>query len=440
MPEGLAGGLLATASGSVAGCLLGCLPGFHIYGAGAAACVVFAASGCLSTPEVVPFATAALTSWSIVNALPAILLTAPDESATLIVQPSQVFCREGRGREAILLTAAGALCALPVLVAALPAATPLLAAMHNLLRPHYHWILWCLIVWLLMSEWPRARPIGPGGWRKVLAGWTGVGAGLATFVLSGFLGIILFHRPPVPASAAFQNLMPAFVGLFAVPGLILSCLSRARLPPQRERPVWGMEARVLLRGVGSGLLGGLVAAAVPAVTGGVGGLLAGHATGTRDERVFLVAQGACKAVYYIAGLLVFLLPQLGWTRGGAVWLLRPLVRDTGLAVFLSAAGAALIGAAFAFLALDGLSRLIARHAARLNLRLIAAASLALSVALTTALTGPWGLAITTVAAGIGLIPLVFGSRRLNALGVILLPVAINMSGWSPQVNSWLRLA
>jgi hypothetical protein len=43
------------------------------------------------------------------------------------------------------------------------------------------------------------------------------------------------------------------------------------------------------------------------------------------------------------------------------------------------------------------------------------------------------------AAGIGLIPVLFGSRRMNGLGIILLPMACNMSGVGPAVARSLGL-
>jgi TctA family transporter len=45
----------------------------------------------------------------------------------------------------------------------------------------------------------------------------------------------------------------------------------------------------------------------------------------------------------------------------------------------------------------------------------------------------------TVATGIGLIPVLFGSRRLNCLGVLLLPIACNMSGVGESVAAFLGL-
>ena len=39
----------------------------------------------------------------------------------------------------------------------------------------------------------------------------------------------------------------------------------------------------------------------------------------------------------------------------------------------------------------------------------------------------------------GLVPVLHGSRRMNCLGVILLPIACNMSGVGPRVAGWLGL-
>ena len=47
--------------------------------------------------------------------------------------------------------------------------------------------------------------------------------------------------------------------------------------------------------------------------------------------------------------------------------------------------------------------------------------------------------IAAVATGIGLIPVLFGSRRLNCLGILLLPIACNMSGFGPKIAAFLGL-
>jgi len=55
------------------------------------------------------------------------------------------------------------------------------------------------------------------------------------------------------------------------------------------------------------------------------------------------------------------------------------------------------------------------------------------------MTGWGGMFVMVVSAGIGLIPVLFGSRRLNCLGVLLLPIGCNMSGFGEHVAAWLRL-
>jgi TctA family transporter len=44
-----------------------------------------------------------------------------------------------------------------------------------------------------------------------------------------------------------------------------------------------------------------------------------------------------------------------------------------------------------------------------------------------------------VAGGIGLIPVLFGSRRMNCLGVLLIPITLNMAGVGPDIARLLGL-
>jgi TctA family transporter len=55
------------------------------------------------------------------------------------------------------------------------------------------------------------------------------------------------------------------------------------------------------------------------------------------------------------------------------------------------------------------------------------------------MTGWGGLLICVVATGIGLIPVLWGSRRMNCMGVLLLPIALNMVGVGGAVAGWLGL-
>jgi putative membrane protein len=213
----------------------------------------------------------------------------------------------------------------------------------------------------------------------------------------------------------------------------------ARVPEQHVAASLDVTPSHLLRGIASGALGGLFAAFFPVVTGGVGGFLAGHATAQRDDRVFILSQGASKSVYYVGGLLLLFVPGLHLARGGMASMLSTIyVPDSPLAYFTAVAAIAVSGAV-SFLLLIVLSRFAIRVVTRVHYRVVNAATLAILIGLIAALTGTGGLLIALAATGIGLIPTLFGSRRMNCLGVLLLPVTLNMLGVGPLVAKLLGL-
>ena len=76
---------------------------------------------------------------------------------------------------------------------------------------------------------------------------------------------------------------------------------------------------------------------------------------------------------------------------------------------------------------------------RFNYRFVSVVALAIIVTLVFAIVQWSGLLVMVIGAGIGLIPVLFGSRRLNCLGILLLPIACNMSGFGHKVAEGLGL-
>jgi len=98
-----------------------------------------------------------------------------------------------------------------------------------------------------------------------------------------------------------------------------------------------------------------------------------------------------------------------------------------------------IGACVAYLLAAPLARGAISIAGRFSYRRVSVLALLLSAAIVLALTGIEGFFVMAVAGGIGLLPILFGTRRLNCLGVILLPLACNMSGVGAAVAAGLGL-
>lgn len=431
--------ILSSVAGAVLSSLLACVPGLHVYNV--LGIMVMAAHSRVVPPEMlVPFSTGMIVGFSMVNTIPSVLLAAPDESAFFTVLPGQKYLMNGRGYEGTMITAVGGLAGLFILVLiAGPFAPRFLPVARAVFQPHMHWILWCVICFMLMSEWPKEGMRGRAGWSKLLEGCKSTGAGLLTFVLSGLLGFVLLYRSPISAEVAFQNLMPAFVGLFGIPWLILNMVNRTEMPQQRITGLAGVNCDVILRGAFAGGLGGGFAAFFPAVTGGVGGLLAGHATALRDDRVFLASQGTSKLVYYVGGFLFFFVPGLHMTRGGGAWLLRGLYLPHTYRDYHMVLASIAIAGAVSFLLVSPLARGVISVIGRYGYRRISCAALIVIITIVFGMTGLMGLFVMFVSVGIGLIPVLFGARRMNCLGVILLPVACNMSGIGAAVAGRLGL-
>jgi putative membrane protein len=426
--------------GSLVASILACIPALHIYNVvGLLLLLGAGASELLGPEELSALMLGLVTGYAMLNTIPSIFFSAPDDSTIFVVLPGQKYLLQRRGWEAALLTGAGGLGGIAVLTLLTPVAPTTLSTLRAILQPHLGWILAAVTLFMLLSEWPKGGDRGKTPWARLAQAWTSLTAGLVTFLLSGFLGFVLLYRSPVPLELAYQSLMPAFVGLFAIPWLLLNIVSQVHIPPQHIANSLDADVPVLLRGIFAGAAGGLFAAFFPVVSGGIGGFIAGHATAQRDDRLFLISQGASKSVYYIGGFLLFFVPGLHLTRGGMAWMLSGVYTPYTPATYHRAVAAILLSGVLSFFMLLPLARLAVWLVETVDYGRLSLATLALLLALVTLITGPSGLLIAIVATGIGLIPVLWGSRRMNAMGILLLPLTLNMAGVGDSVARWLSL-
>jgi putative membrane protein len=427
-----------TLFGVLAGALLGLIPAVHVYSAAALA---------VSAPLLAhgpPGATAflclgLLLGWVFVGNVPSVYLFAPDEGAATAVLPATRMLLQGRGGRALRLLVLGALAGLITLAALAPVADAVLRPLLRILQPHTAWMVCAVIVFLVLGEWPRVDETHTAPLRRLAAAWAYLGAGQLTFWLSGLLGMVLMYRSPLPLDAAQQNLLPAFTGLFTLPGLLQILLFGKRPPPQSGTESGDAPGK-LLRGALIGLGGGLFAAVLPVVSGGIGSLFAGHASAQRDDEVFLIAQGASRTVYMTGGFLLLFLPGVAVVRGGMASLIASHDAPDGWTMFWLAIAATLLGGIVAAALTLACGRAVGGLLQKIAPRAAAAALIPVALAATWAFTDVAGLGVAGVAACIGMIPVLGGGRRMNALGVLLVPVSLNLAGVGTDVAQFMGLS
>ncbi len=433
--------IICSVCGVLISLISACLPGVHIYNI--MAMFMFGIYSLSGTPIIndvlISLFAGMIVGYAMFNTIPAIILSAPDESALFTVVPGRKYLLRGRGYEAVMITTVGAIAGLffLLIIFALPVGN-FFVFLRQVLSPHFNWIIWCVISFMLLSEWPKGGNKGMSGWKIFFDAWKSIGVGLLTFILSGILGFILFYRSPLPVNVSFQNLMPAFIGLFTLPGLIMNIAGRFIMPEQ----IYTCSVRdssSLIKGSVAGLLGGGFAAFFPVVTGGVGGFLAGHATSLRDTESFLVSQGAGKFIYYVGGFIFLFMPGVNMMRGGAAGMLGAYYMPyTAYDYYMVLASVAIAGAVACML-ISPVTKYVLKVIKYSGHFYVTIAAFILVVGVVFVVAGTAGLLVMLTAAGIGLLPVLYGARRMNCLGVILLPVACMMSGCGATVAAWLGL-
>ncbi|MEN3045652.1 MAG: tripartite tricarboxylate transporter permease [Candidatus Hydrothermales bacterium] len=422
--------LLVSLIGTIVGILFSWIPALHIYNILALVILIESEFYILPLNLLPYFFIGAIVGYAFTGIIPAVYFSTNDDSTLFYLLPAQKFLLYGRAHEAVLLSTIGSIGAAFIVLISTAFLPFILPPLRDLLTPHMAWIIASIGAFMILSEWPRTtdRPKTPLG--RLKEAWGSLIIGILVFVLSGILGYIVLRGGLMSPETSFQNLMPLFLGLFAVPWLTMNIVSRPIIPIQdTENKVITNYPRIL-RGIFAGSLGGGIAAFFPVITGGIGAFLAGHATAQRGDDIFLIGQGANRFLYYVGGFLLFFVPYLHIKRGGAAWMLNIIYTPQTFSEYFLIIGNLLISSFIAFYFTIKISIIIAKNIHRIPYKNLSIIILIFVIILTFLMTGFEGLLILFVSSAVGLLPPLFGTRRLNCLGALILPLTIQMSSFA----------
>lgn len=434
-----------TILGTLMGGLLSMIPALHIFNVAGIALLAWWKWPYLIPEVALPaFFMSQLVAWSIINTIPSMFFGAPDEAAVFVVLPGQKYMLQGRGYEASILTGVGSLAAIVVMALLTPFCFYALPAIVRIRSQNLGWILLLFVTYMVMSEWPKGSGLGRTRWEKFKWAWANLIAGIGTMALAGFMGFIILNRTFVPLEMSFQGIMPVFVGLFAVAIIARSIVSQEKVPAQHISSSIDLDHRLLAKGVFAGTLGGGIAAVTPCVTGGIGGIVAGAATGQRDDRIFVISQGVSKVVYYVGAFLLFFVPTLmpkggGLARGGMTIILKPVFTPYTFEDYYQILAVMMISGALSFFMMFPLTRWTIKLITHVDYHHIYFAALAIIFIIVWSLTGWMGMFLMAVGTGIGLIPAFYHSRLSNSMALLLIWMALSMAGHGPAVLHFFGL-
>ena len=334
--------------------------------------------------------------------VPTLALGVPDPATAVAALPGHRLVLEGRGREALRLSALGSAGAV---VLAAPLAVPitrLMVRLWPLIRANLAVVLCGVAATLVLTERGLAS--------KLVAA--------ASFGLSAALGLGTLDLSPEAPLAAGGMLAPLFAGLFGAPVLI-DAIDGDGVPPQ-DGPEIAASRRDVLGLSGLGTLSGAVVGYVPAVSSAVAATLALVAVpGRYGARGFVVATSGVNTANTIFAL--FALVALGSPRTGVLVALESASVPLSMPHLLVAVA---IGASAGFLCVLVLGDRYLAVVGRMDPARLSVGLLCGLAGLSYLFAGLVGVGAYLAATTVGLVPARFRARRTNLMGVLIGPIVV----------------
>ena len=330
------------------------------------------------------------------DVVPALALGVPDPATAAVTLPGHRLVLDGRGREALRLSALGSgLAVVVALLAAVPV-THAVEAVYPTLRRHLP-VLFAAVGAFLVATEPT--------WRRR-------GAAVVALGVAAGLGWLVLDLEPTGPVAAGGVLAPLFAGLFGAPVLI-EALSGEGVPPQAD-PTVTLDPRTVLGTASAGAGAGALVGYLPGVSAAVGTVLVLPAVpGESGARGFLVASSGANTANTVFAL--FALLALGTPRTGVMVAMDRAGTAASTGVLL---GTVPLAAAVGFALVVSVGDAYLRTVGRLDYARVCLATGGLLVVLAYLFAGGLGLAIFALAAVVGLLPPTLRVRRVHLMAVL----------------------
>ena len=430
-----------TLLGTLIGALFSIFPSLHIYNVAGIVLILWTYIGDnMQHSAVGPFFISMITAFSFLNTIPMTFFGAPDESAQVTILPNTIYFMRGRGYEAAVIQGFGTLIGIFLMIALTPVFYYILPYVDAILSPHTHWLIMLVIAFMILSEWPKGCGIGNTRLARFSESMENVFAGMFTWVAAGILGIIILSKSIITHEMGFQTIMPVFVGLFAIPSILQNLVSRQYVPKQHICEDIDVNAADIGKSAFVSTVAGAICGYLPAVTAGMGSIVASHATSlgfsARGDILFILGGSITKFLYYVGSfLLIFVITPLtpaGVGKGGLNVILRPIfTAEPG--DYLMGISVILVSGGISFFLLLWLSEWVLSWVHEVDYHDLYWAAFVVITAIVAAMTGFPGLFTMMVGTAIGCVPVFYHSRRSNCMGVLLIPICLNMAGLGDDV-------
>lgn len=393
--------LAAVILGITAGTITGIVPGIHINLVSVAVVGIsplllgYADASIIGT-----FIVSMAVTHTFIDIIPSIYLGAPEEDTALGILPGHELLLSGMGHEAVRLTVIGSLLCLLCCIILFPLFVLLFPLIYAKIKHYIGWILIAVVIFMFLKE----------------KGLNNIFWSIVVFLFSGILGMIVLNME------ISQPLFPLLSGLFGVSMLVYSMFKDTVLPEQKATEMIRIGKLDTIIAVSAGTFSGGLTALLPGVGAAHAAIIASALFRGISSFTYLVIIGGVNTVNFLLSLAtVFTLSK---ARNGAVVALLDIVKSVSFHHLLVFVAASLVAGGVAALLALKLSRVFCAFVSRIRYKLLCLAVIIFIAVLAFLFSGFIGLYILAVSASIGLIPVITGVGRNNAMGCLLLPVIL----------------
>jgi len=439
--------VLGTVIGTVLGTITGLIPGLHVN----SVALIFISStslllgllslfGQLRDHEGLLVIACMLVGTSIthtfVDFIPSTFLGLPDDETALSVLPAHKLLKEGRGYQAVHLSAFGSLLAVIYgIITLLPfcfiLGPPL--ELYPVLKANTLFLLFFLASLMFATETSEIRG------SRTLA----VVISILLFLTSGLLGVLVMELPSTsPLHLNSTNLFPLFSGLFGLSTLVISLMDASDDGIPAQVVQYTDEKDCYLKPALKGSAAGSLVGFLPGVSSAHASLVAmvsikGSRRSKRRRSEGIVRPDPNESVIVTIGAVntsnaFFVLIALfltGRARSGAASGLEELIPvdpwNGPVPYFLAILLFSLLLSSFlAFHITLLLGRKAAERIGELSYRKLIIGVMSFVVIMVIIFNGPLGILILVTACCLGILPPTVGVRRSHLMGVLLVPVIL----------------
>lgn len=369
--------------------------------------------------------------------IPSTFLGAPEGETALSVLPAHSMLLEGRGYEAVMLSAIGSLGGVISAFIFLIPFRFIIGEPGNgyvFLKQYMVFILIGICILLLFSEQtkiPYKRIINSGQVRYekgVYSRTLGVSIGIIIFLISGVFGyLILDLELSSPFGLPTTPLFPALSGLFGLATLFDSIRGTSGIPRQQiTRPE--LPKKETMKSIATGSIAGSTVGFLPGLSSGVATVVAMIFRKEPERKQVIITLSAINttnAFFVLVALFLILRPRSG--AAIVVNQLIPVEQWSGTLmpmplIYLILGG--LVAAVLGFGLTLFIGKKFAKVFTKFPYRKIVITIIIFIIVMVFMFTGILGLFILAISTCIGLLPPFFGVRRSHGMGVLLVPVII----------------